>query len=172
MKYDPSHPSSTEESIFEPAGGKRLKIKSGVTFHLYIRFVRGCAGRDRALRRCRTPGSLPRASPDLGSVGFPAQRLAGTGHSLTNPAATRRAWRGKPSTNPSLRTPNKASCGPRWRTVSAFAPCAVGWLQSPEPPYPSLRRAVVGFAAFGSRRRWVKGRGASQGVASHRIQAW
>ncbi|XP_075301191.1 double-stranded RNA-specific adenosine deaminase isoform X2 [Opisthocomus hoazin] len=36
MKYDPSHPSSTEESIFEPAGGKRLKIKSGVTFHLYI----------------------------------------------------------------------------------------------------------------------------------------
>ncbi|NWX44760.1 DSRAD deaminase, partial [Steatornis caripensis] len=36
MKYDPSNPSSAEESIFEPAGGKRLKIKSGVTFHLYI----------------------------------------------------------------------------------------------------------------------------------------
>ncbi|XP_053906810.1 double-stranded RNA-specific adenosine deaminase isoform X3 [Cuculus canorus] len=36
MKYDPSNPSSAEESIFEPAGGKRLKIKSNVTFHLYI----------------------------------------------------------------------------------------------------------------------------------------
>ncbi|NXQ82802.1 DSRAD deaminase, partial [Nyctibius grandis] len=36
MTYDPSNPSSAEESIFEPAGGKRLKIKSGVTFHLYI----------------------------------------------------------------------------------------------------------------------------------------
>ncbi|NXY79520.1 DSRAD deaminase, partial [Glareola pratincola] len=36
MKYDPSNPSSAEESIFEPAGGKRLKIKSGVTFHLYV----------------------------------------------------------------------------------------------------------------------------------------
>ncbi|NXS98956.1 DSRAD deaminase, partial [Jacana jacana] len=36
MKYDPSNPSSAEESIFEPAGGKRLRIKSGVTFHLYI----------------------------------------------------------------------------------------------------------------------------------------
>ncbi|NWW93519.1 DSRAD deaminase, partial [Rhynochetos jubatus] len=36
MKYDPSNPSSAGESIFEPAGGKRLRIKSGVTFHLYI----------------------------------------------------------------------------------------------------------------------------------------
>ncbi|NXK50910.1 DSRAD deaminase, partial [Chauna torquata] len=36
MKYDPSNPSSTEESIFEPAGEKRLKIKSNVTFHLYV----------------------------------------------------------------------------------------------------------------------------------------
>ncbi|XP_074709164.1 double-stranded RNA-specific adenosine deaminase [Strix uralensis] len=36
MKYDPSNPSSAEESIFEPAGGKKLKIKSSVTFHLYI----------------------------------------------------------------------------------------------------------------------------------------
>ncbi|KAM9169120.1 double-stranded RNA-specific adenosine deaminase isoform 1-T1 [Mergus octosetaceus] len=36
MKYDPSNPSSAEESIFEPAGKKRLKIKSNVTFHLYI----------------------------------------------------------------------------------------------------------------------------------------
>ncbi|XP_035751953.1 double-stranded RNA-specific adenosine deaminase, partial [Egretta garzetta] len=36
MKYDPSNPSSAEDSIFEPAGGKRLKIKSGVTFHLYV----------------------------------------------------------------------------------------------------------------------------------------
>ncbi|XP_053857199.1 double-stranded RNA-specific adenosine deaminase [Vidua macroura] len=36
MKYDPSNPSSTEESIFEQAGGKKLKIKSSVTFHLYI----------------------------------------------------------------------------------------------------------------------------------------
>ncbi|NXL12583.1 DSRAD deaminase, partial [Mesembrinibis cayennensis] len=36
MKYDPSHPSSAEESIFEPAGGRRLKIKSSVSFHLYI----------------------------------------------------------------------------------------------------------------------------------------
>uniref|UniRef100_A0A8C3JKA8 Adenosine deaminase RNA specific n=2 Tax=Scolopacidae TaxID=8917 RepID=A0A8C3JKA8_9CHAR len=36
MKYDPSNPSSAEESIFEPAGGKRLRIKSGVTFHLYV----------------------------------------------------------------------------------------------------------------------------------------
>lgn len=41
MKYDPSNPSSAEESIFEPAGGKRLKIKSSVTFHLYVRFVQG-----------------------------------------------------------------------------------------------------------------------------------
>ncbi|NXM68385.1 DSRAD deaminase, partial [Serilophus lunatus] len=36
MKYDPSNPSSAEESIFEPARGKRLKIKSSVTFHLYV----------------------------------------------------------------------------------------------------------------------------------------
>ncbi|KFU91239.1 Double-stranded RNA-specific adenosine deaminase, partial [Chaetura pelagica] len=36
MKYDPSNPSSSEQSIFEPAGGNRLKIKSSVTFHLYI----------------------------------------------------------------------------------------------------------------------------------------
>ncbi|XP_010011029.1 PREDICTED: double-stranded RNA-specific adenosine deaminase, partial [Nestor notabilis] len=36
MKYDPSDPSCAEESIFEAAGGKRLKIKHGVTFHLYI----------------------------------------------------------------------------------------------------------------------------------------
>ncbi|NXI64125.1 DSRAD deaminase, partial [Anseranas semipalmata] len=35
MKYDPSKPSA-EESIFEPAGEKRLKIKSNVTFHLYV----------------------------------------------------------------------------------------------------------------------------------------
>ncbi|OXB54171.1 hypothetical protein ASZ78_015387 [Callipepla squamata] len=35
MKYDPSKPSA-EESIFEPAGGRRLKIKSSITFHLYI----------------------------------------------------------------------------------------------------------------------------------------
>uniref|UniRef100_A0A8C3V1J8 Adenosine deaminase RNA specific n=2 Tax=Catharus ustulatus TaxID=91951 RepID=A0A8C3V1J8_CATUS len=36
MKYDPSNPSSAEESIFEQAEGKKLKIKSSVTFHLYI----------------------------------------------------------------------------------------------------------------------------------------
>ncbi|KAM9368252.1 double-stranded RNA-specific adenosine deaminase [Phaethornis superciliosus] len=36
MKYDPSNPSSAEDSIFEPAGGNRLKIKSSVTFHLYV----------------------------------------------------------------------------------------------------------------------------------------
>ncbi|XP_066842444.1 double-stranded RNA-specific adenosine deaminase isoform X3 [Anser cygnoides] len=36
MKYDPSNPSSAKESIFEPAGKKRLKIKSNVTFHLYV----------------------------------------------------------------------------------------------------------------------------------------
>ncbi|KFQ64063.1 Double-stranded RNA-specific adenosine deaminase, partial [Phaethon lepturus] len=36
MKYDPSNASSAEESIFEPAGGKKLKIKSSVTFHLYV----------------------------------------------------------------------------------------------------------------------------------------
>ncbi|NXF13047.1 DSRAD deaminase, partial [Smithornis capensis] len=36
MKYDPSNPSSAEESIFEPAGGKKLKTKSSVTFHLYV----------------------------------------------------------------------------------------------------------------------------------------
>ncbi|KFV00237.1 Double-stranded RNA-specific adenosine deaminase, partial [Tauraco erythrolophus] len=36
MKYDPSNPSSAEESIFEPAGGTRLKLKSGITFHLYV----------------------------------------------------------------------------------------------------------------------------------------
>ncbi|NXG55944.1 DSRAD deaminase, partial [Hemiprocne comata] len=36
MKYDPSNPSSADGSIFEPAGGNRLKIKSSVTFHLYI----------------------------------------------------------------------------------------------------------------------------------------
>nr|XP_014128406.1 double-stranded RNA-specific adenosine deaminase isoform X1 [Zonotrichia albicollis] len=35
MKYDPSNPSSAEESIFEQAGQK-LKIKSSVTFHLYV----------------------------------------------------------------------------------------------------------------------------------------
>ncbi|NWH35250.1 DSRAD deaminase, partial [Chloropsis hardwickii] len=36
MKYDPSNASSAEESIFEQAGGKKLKIKSSVTFHLYV----------------------------------------------------------------------------------------------------------------------------------------
>ncbi|KAI1229878.1 hypothetical protein IHE44_0010583 [Lamprotornis superbus] len=36
MKYDPSNPSSAEESIFEQAEGKKLKIKSSVTFHLYV----------------------------------------------------------------------------------------------------------------------------------------
>ncbi|NWR88722.1 DSRAD deaminase, partial [Furnarius figulus] len=36
MKYDPSNPSSAEESIFESAGGKRLRIKNSVTFHLYV----------------------------------------------------------------------------------------------------------------------------------------
>ncbi|NWX94215.1 DSRAD deaminase, partial [Nothoprocta pentlandii] len=36
MKYNPSNPSSVEESIFEPAGEKRLRIKSSVTFHLYV----------------------------------------------------------------------------------------------------------------------------------------
>ncbi|NXK68119.1 DSRAD deaminase, partial [Sylvietta virens] len=36
MKYDPSNPSSAEESIFEQAGGKTLRVKSSVTFHLYI----------------------------------------------------------------------------------------------------------------------------------------
>ncbi|KFP02792.1 Double-stranded RNA-specific adenosine deaminase, partial [Calypte anna] len=36
LKYDPSNPSSAEDSIFEPAGGNRLKIKSSVTFHLYV----------------------------------------------------------------------------------------------------------------------------------------
>ncbi|XP_025936648.1 double-stranded RNA-specific adenosine deaminase isoform X3 [Apteryx rowi] len=36
MKYDPSNPSSAEESIFEPAGEKRLRIKSNITFHLYV----------------------------------------------------------------------------------------------------------------------------------------
>ncbi|NWI89793.1 DSRAD deaminase, partial [Pitta sordida] len=36
MKYDPSNPSSAQESIFEPAEGQRLKIKTGVTFHLYV----------------------------------------------------------------------------------------------------------------------------------------
>ncbi|NXN84524.1 DSRAD deaminase, partial [Bombycilla garrulus] len=36
MKYDPSNPSSAEESIFEQAGGNKLRIKSTVTFHLYI----------------------------------------------------------------------------------------------------------------------------------------
>ncbi|NXE94696.1 DSRAD deaminase, partial [Menura novaehollandiae] len=36
MKYDPSNPSYAEESIFEQAGGKKLKIKSSITFHLYV----------------------------------------------------------------------------------------------------------------------------------------
>ncbi|NWX09422.1 DSRAD deaminase, partial [Caloenas nicobarica] len=36
LKYNPSDPSSAEQSIFAPAEGDRLKIKSGVTFHLYI----------------------------------------------------------------------------------------------------------------------------------------
>ncbi|XP_005059144.1 PREDICTED: double-stranded RNA-specific adenosine deaminase isoform X2 [Ficedula albicollis] len=36
MKYDPSNPSSAEDSIFEQAGGKKLRIKSSVTFHLYV----------------------------------------------------------------------------------------------------------------------------------------
>ncbi|XP_021238755.1 double-stranded RNA-specific adenosine deaminase isoform X2 [Numida meleagris] len=35
MKYDPSKPAA-KESIFEPAGGRRLKIKRNITFHLYI----------------------------------------------------------------------------------------------------------------------------------------
>ncbi|NXO43510.1 DSRAD deaminase, partial [Locustella ochotensis] len=36
MKYDPSNRSSAEESIFEQAGGKKLRIKSSITFHLYV----------------------------------------------------------------------------------------------------------------------------------------
>ncbi|NXX12773.1 DSRAD deaminase, partial [Podargus strigoides] len=36
MKYDPLNPSSARESIFEPAGEQRLRIKRGVTFHLYV----------------------------------------------------------------------------------------------------------------------------------------
>ncbi|XP_019353273.1 double-stranded RNA-specific adenosine deaminase isoform X2 [Alligator mississippiensis] len=36
MKYNPSYPSSTEQSIFEPAGDNRLKIKDNITFHLYV----------------------------------------------------------------------------------------------------------------------------------------
>ncbi|XP_075763641.1 double-stranded RNA-specific adenosine deaminase [Pelodiscus sinensis] len=36
MKYDPADPSSTEQSIFEPAGDNSLKIKDNVTFHLYV----------------------------------------------------------------------------------------------------------------------------------------
>ncbi|NWZ70528.1 DSRAD deaminase, partial [Acrocephalus arundinaceus] len=36
MKYDPSNPSSAEESIFEQARGKKLRVKNNVTFHLYI----------------------------------------------------------------------------------------------------------------------------------------
>ncbi|XP_066194060.1 double-stranded RNA-specific adenosine deaminase isoform X2 [Sylvia atricapilla] len=36
MKYDPSNPSSAEDSIFEQAGRKKLRIKSSVTFHLYV----------------------------------------------------------------------------------------------------------------------------------------
>ncbi|NWI65768.1 DSRAD deaminase, partial [Todus mexicanus] len=36
MKYNPSNPSSAAESIFEPADEGRLKIKHGVTFHLYV----------------------------------------------------------------------------------------------------------------------------------------
>lgn len=176
MKYDPSNPSSAEESIFEPAGGKRLKIKSSVTFHLYVRFVRHCAGSDRCQQHCRTPGpgSFLRVSANLGSVCFLAQHLVETGHSLINPAAIRRVWWGKPSISLSLRTPNKASCGPRWRTVSVFTPCTVGWLQSaplslsgaPEFPYPSLCGAVVGFEAFRNKRGWVKGMGALKGVPS------
>ncbi|XP_074837119.1 double-stranded RNA-specific adenosine deaminase [Carettochelys insculpta] len=36
LKYNPADPSSMEQSIFEPAGENRLKIKDNVTFHLYI----------------------------------------------------------------------------------------------------------------------------------------
>ncbi|NXD86915.1 DSRAD deaminase, partial [Halcyon senegalensis] len=36
MKYDPSNPPSADESIFEPAGAGRLRVKSSVTFHLYV----------------------------------------------------------------------------------------------------------------------------------------
>ncbi|NXH10455.1 DSRAD deaminase, partial [Bucco capensis] len=36
MKYDPSKASCAQESIFEAAEGRRLRIKSSVTFHLYI----------------------------------------------------------------------------------------------------------------------------------------
>lgn len=176
MKYDPSNPSSAEESIFEPAGGKRLKIKSSVTFHLYVRFVQGCAGSDQCQQHHCTPGPgcLLRVSANLGSVCFLAQRLVETGHSLINPAAIRQAWWGQPSISLSLRTPNKASYGPRWRTVSAFAPSTVRWLQSsplglsgaPEFLYPSLCGAVVGFEAFRNQRRWVKGMEALERVPS------
>lgn len=143
MKYDPSNPSSAEESIFEPAGGKKLKIKSDVTFHLYVRFVWGRAGSDRCLPHYRTPGPgcFLRVSANLGSVCFLAQHLVETGRSLINPAATRRVWWGKPSINLSLRTPNKANCGPRWRTVSAFAPCTVAWPQ-PSEPFQSSRVSI------------------------------
>lgn len=91
MKYDPSNPSSAEESIFEPAGKRRLKIKSNITFHLYVRSVWGCTGSD--LCGCCTAGhrSFLQPASDLGSISFLAQHLVGTGHSLINPAAIRRA---------------------------------------------------------------------------------
>lgn len=126
MKYDPSNPSSAEDSIFEPAGGKRLKIKSGVTFHLYVRLVWGCAGSGRCRQHYPAPGRSLSVGANPGSVCFLAQHLVETGHSLINPAAIRQAWWGKPSISRSLRTPNKASCGPRWRTVSASVPLRGG----------------------------------------------
>ncbi|NXG44463.1 DSRAD deaminase, partial [Psilopogon haemacephalus] len=36
LKYDPSSPASAEQSIFEPAAGRKLRVKSGVSFHLYV----------------------------------------------------------------------------------------------------------------------------------------
>ncbi|NXX44154.1 DSRAD deaminase, partial [Tricholaema leucomelas] len=36
LKYDPSNPASAEQSIFEPAAGRKLRVKSEVSFHLYV----------------------------------------------------------------------------------------------------------------------------------------
>ncbi|XP_054252952.1 double-stranded RNA-specific adenosine deaminase [Indicator indicator] len=37
LKYNPSSPASAEQSIFEPAAaGRKLRVKSGVSFHLYV----------------------------------------------------------------------------------------------------------------------------------------
>lgn len=86
-----------------------------------------------------------------------ARPRVGTAPSLTSPAATV-PWRAQiPATTPSSRTPNKASCAPRWRTVSDTSPPSLPWESSAEP-WPHQVSAVRCREAVARGQGWAVGR--------------